>query len=237
MGTIYDVTIAKKLINQQNLAKVAHNIANINTPGDKADKLVISGDESKSSFIDKLSYPKQNGVTRDLTQGPVKPTNNQLDFAISGAGYFAAGDKYTRNGSFTIDNDGKLITFTGEPILDRSKSAIIIPANAREFKVADDGSISIDNKATGQQIGIFGFEKETDLVKSDNSLYTTSAQAIPLNSSKVSQRHIEGSNTNPVLSMSQLIEIQRSDEQLSKVIQMQHDNAMNGIDETMVSST
>jgi flagellar basal-body rod protein FlgF len=122
---------------------IANDLANASTAGYKSDRVV------QSSFGDLLLRNTQDGQTigplgegsridrqvTDLTAAPIKETGEDLDFAIAGEGYFAVqtaqGTRYTRNGQFHADANGRLVTQTGDPVLGRNNQPITVGADGK----------------------------------------------------------------------------------------------------------
>jgi flagellar basal-body rod protein FlgF len=116
--------------------QIANDLANASTPGYKADRT------SQRTFNDLLLRSSVTGATvgpqstavqvdkivTDFSSQPVKDTGEPLDFAIVGDGFFAVqtpqGTRYTRNGQFELDAQGRLTTAAGNPVLDASGRTI-----------------------------------------------------------------------------------------------------------------
>ena len=97
---------------------VAHNMANMNTPGFQRESLVFKEHLKDTSHpaaggLSTLSLAQDFATVRDLSEGPMLATDNPLDLAIRGEGYFVVrtddGDRYTRRGTFGLDEQGRLI--------------------------------------------------------------------------------------------------------------------------------
>src|SRR5580704_18425517 len=109
----------------QSLDLVANNIANASTGGYKGDSEFYSLFASEAASADALDPPSTAPMIErqwtDFSQGLLQPTNNPLDFGISGKGFFVvqspSGPLYTRNGNFRFDTKGQLVTGEGYPLL------------------------------------------------------------------------------------------------------------------------
>ena len=90
---------------------IANNLANANTTGYKRDFAHIFQDETRFD----------TGTQVDVSPGDIVSTGNELDAAINGPGFFVIqtpdGIRYTRNGSFSMNADGELVTKDGMPVL------------------------------------------------------------------------------------------------------------------------
>ena len=158
---------------QTNMDVVAHNLANVNTYGNKKvraefqDLLYQTLRDPGGASSNSTTYPqgKQVGLGvrvaathRIFTQGPLETTENPLDVGIQGDGFFQiqlpSGDfAYTRDGSFKIDSDGQLRTTDGYAI---SGITAAIPATVahESIVIAQDGTVSYTNaEGTSTQVG------------------------------------------------------------------------------------
>jgi flagellar basal-body rod protein FlgG len=115
---------------------IANNLANANTDGFKRDFAHILQNENGFDV----------GTQVDLAPGTMISTGNELDVAISGPGFFAiqtpSGVRYTRDGNFTLDANGELVTKEGMPVL--SKNGSTINAGHGKAAIQDGGVITID---------------------------------------------------------------------------------------------
>lgn len=128
---------------------IANNLANLNTPGFKADlyqaQVMYLTDENGMINSDSQSYVVEMPSTVDTTPGEIMMTGNPLDVAVSGNGYMVVqgpnGDNYTKSGSFHIDAEGQLLTPSGKAVLGEGGPIAIPPA--RSIEIGSDGTISI----------------------------------------------------------------------------------------------
>ena len=242
MVTGIDAAAAGMIAQQLNIDVISNNLANVNTPGFK--ELIpvfknISDIELKEKNKNEDNIPntdKKIGILSagstldatilDLKQGALRKTDNKLDFAIEGNGFFAVGtekgDCYTRNGSFTINDQGNLVTKDGYPVLNQSGSAIKIDlSNNRidKINVAEDGTIFL-NKQAIDKLKVVEFNKPSDLTSIGNSLYGAANNITPAEAKncKVEQGFIEGSNSDVIGTMINTISATRTYESLSKVV-------------------
>src|ERR1700733_3228242 len=120
------VSLSHQVAVYQAMDSIANNIANVSTPAFKRETPTfqeyveqMQPTESEQGKK-KVSFVTETGVVRDQSQGPMETTGNPLDFAINGNGYFAvqtaSGERYTRNGHFSLDPNGVLTTDTGDQV-------------------------------------------------------------------------------------------------------------------------
>lgn len=240
---------------QLNIDVISNNLANVNTPGFKElipvfkniSEIDLKEKNQENNFnqeknIGKLSAGSTlDSTIIDLKQGSLRKTDNKLDFAINGEGFFTVGtdngDSYTRNGSFTLKEDGTLVTKDGFPVLNQSGSAIKIDTsstNIDKLNVNEDGTIFLGKQAI-DKLKIVDFKNPTDLVAAGNSLYKTANNDItPVEAKKgkIEQGFVEGSNSNVIETMINTITATRTYESLAKVVkttEMTLDKAVNDV--------
>ncbi|MBC9875980.1 flagellar basal-body rod protein FlgG [Bradyrhizobium sp. INPA01-394B] len=175
---------------------------------------------------------KTVGTPRSMTQGTLSQTGNDLDLAISGEGFFKilmpdGTYQYTRDGTFQMDNQGRVVTAGGNPV----QPTITIPNNASGITVNEQGQVTVtlpgssSNTVLGQ-IGVTRFINKAGLqpVGSNQFIETTSSgtpQDGTANSEgygKITQGSLEQANVDVVSEMSDLIAAQRAYEMNAKVI-------------------
>jgi len=236
-------TAAAGMVSIMNLNDIiANNLANINTAGFKQlipafkniNEVNLKQKNSENSSemyknIGKLSTGSAIDATvLDLKQGALRQTGNKLDFAINGEGFFAIGteqgERYTRNGSFSLDTQGNLITKDGLPVLGEDDKAIKLDVNnadPKDVTVSEDGRVYLNKQEFGK-LKIVEFEKTTDLKTIGNGLFEPIGEDVKPKdnpNSKIAQGYIEASNANAIENMINTISANRTYETLSKVVQ------------------
>ncbi|MFT8807934.1 flagellar basal-body rod protein FlgG [Gluconobacter sp.] len=233
---------------QTNVETISNNIANMSTTGYKRSRaefqdLIYQNIRrvGASSSDTGTTIPagaqvglgvKTAAIYRINDQGSLEQTSNSLDLAVQGRGYFQvqlpSGQlAYTRDGTFSMDNNGSLVTADGYLI----SPTITIPNNAQSISVDQSGQVSVQiagqNNTTlvGQlQLGIF--TNENGLAAMGQNLFTqttASGDAMMGNPEAVGygsimQGYVENSNVNVVTEITDLITAQRAYEMNSKVI-------------------
>lgn len=223
---------------RRQLAVVANNIANMNTTGFKGEKMMFTQHLVRSKggekvFGDKIAYVRDIATVRDTTEGPMTATGNTLDFAIGGEGFFvvntAGGERYTRNGSFKLNEAGQMVTQTNDPVLSDSGQPFIFGPRDTEINVSRDGVVSTENGELGR-MRVVRFDNEQQLRMTSAGLYA--ADSTPQNVTKpdVVQNMIEASNVQPIIEITRMIELNkaysaaqkfldREDERIQKMVQ------------------
>ena len=201
----------------QSLDLVANNIANAGAEGYKADREFYSlfAEAENSATMPVVEKPYT-----DLSQGVLQATGNQLDFALSGRGFFTVdgpnGPLLTRNGNFRVDSAGKLVTSEGYAV-SGTAGTITIPGKA-PIEVASDGTVTQDGKTIGQ-LRISDFTSGAPVGKQGNNYFRVSDPAEIVKApgaSTVEQGKIEASNSGAAESAVRLVSIMRQFEMLQK---------------------
>jgi len=230
------VALARQVALDRALDIAANNVANIRTTGYKAEKLLfaefVQRQTSPVTPPNRMSSVVQVGTFTDLRPGDFENTGNKLDFAIQGDGFFAvqtpAGTRYTRAGSFQLDQTGQVVTHDGLPVLDNGGSAIQLPPEGRQIVVDGQGRIAVDGNVVGQ-IGVLAFADPQSLVREGDGLYSASAAPVPSEDAHVIQGMIEGANVRPVLEITRMMDILRSFQAAQQMVDSQHELAMKAI--------
>ncbi|MFC3070763.1 flagellar basal-body rod protein FlgF [Phenylobacterium soli] len=226
------VGLSKQMVLQRQLDIIANNIANADTSGFKVEALAVAEDPQAPAFTlggpAPVKFVMPNGVIRDFGQGSLRKTDAALDVAIEGQGFFKvqtpAGERYTRDGRFRTDEAGRLVTQGGSPVLDDGGGEISLSAEKGQVTISTDGTISQGAERIGK-LGVYTFANLSTLEKTgDNLLQNTSNQpATAATDAKLRQGMLEGSNVNPILEITRMIEVSRAYEQMAKMMDSQGD--------------
>jgi len=208
-----------------------------------------AGSYDTMPFVGKLGTGVEvNEVYTIYEQGSLMRTENPFDMAMEGNGFFTVmterGERYTRNGAFTLNKDGILVTHNGLPVLGQNG---IIKLQKNNFMINERGEILVNSALSlnpDDMIGltqnnweqpvvidklkIVDFENIRELKKEGESLYHEteySGPALPAEEYKVIQGFLEKSNVNAVREMVDMIEVQRSYEANQKAM-LTHDQEL-----------
>ncbi|MBN9545149.1 MAG: flagellar basal-body rod protein FlgF [Alphaproteobacteria bacterium] len=236
------VSLSHQLAAYRSMDVIANNIANASTPGFKRETAKF---EEYATYVrpsetqtgpQALSFVKDAGIVRDLGQGELNSTGATLDFAINGKGFFAvqtpAGMRYTRDGHFSLNQDGQLVTSNGYAV-QGDGGAITITPDDGTVSVGADGTISsILNGAANQiaKLQVVTFPNERAMTKVGSNLYSTTQAATPTTESTVAQRMLEGSNVKPVIEISHMVEVMRAYEMTATMTNSQEQLMRQAID-------
>ncbi len=214
------------------LANTAHNLANADTPGFRSFVTSLNYAETNGPENNKVSYPTSTVVHRNEMTGSMVSTGKALDFAINGEGYFAvdggeAGRLYTRNGRFTNNAAGQLVTMgTFRPVLNSDGGPIQINGMADKLHVGSDGTMTLDGETIGR-LGVFTFDNEQALQKADRDYYRAAGQGpnpIDNSKTKIVHKSYEGSNASPVLELTKLMEVEKQVQFAEKITKKNNDH-------------
>ena len=207
---IYNL-IDGSLTQQLRFETVANNMANINTNGFK--KNIISFNEAL----------EMNSISKaDFTQGPVRHTGNELDVALDSKGFFKIqtgnGIRYTRDGAFTLDENGTLVTLNGDSVLGENGPITI---DGGQVTIGGDGQIQVDDESVDRLL-VVDFENPQLLQKEGGARYFYSGEEREISTVQnigVQQGYLESSNVNSTEEMIKMIETYRAFESVQKGIQ------------------
>ncbi len=233
---------------QMQLDVISHNLANVSTTGYKRANAVFEDlmyqnlRQVGAATTEQSQLPtglhlglgvRTVATSRSFAQGTVQQTANQLDVAVQGSGFFQVTmpdgtTQYTRDGSFQIDNQGRLVTSNGLPVA----NGVTIPANAKNITIASNGTVtaSLPGTTTPQTIGtiaLASFINPAGLEPQGQNLFAESpASGQPATGTPganglgvLSQGFLEASNVNVVQELITMIQTQRAYEMNSKAIQ------------------
>jgi flagellar basal-body rod protein FlgF len=229
------VGLSRQVALGRELDVVANNIANINTTGFKAEGSIFEEFLNSNARADqtgnRVSFVRDRGTWHDLSSGPVEKTGNPLDMAIDGKGFLVvqtpAGERYTRNGSFQINNSGELVTSEGYQVLGEAGPMKFQPTD-NQVSISADGTISVREGAakTDSQRGRLRMVSldAANVQKDGNSTFSVvSGTPAPTTTSRLMQGFVEKSNVRAVVEMTRMIEVTRSYTQVATMLSQQAD--------------
>jgi flagellar basal-body rod protein FlgF len=231
MDSGYYAAMAGLVARTQALDSSAANLANVQTPGYRAEReyfrsvLVGPGGEDSQLGEAVNRFGLLGGDRLSMAQGPLQDTGNPLDLAIEGHGFFAiqtsVGVRYTRDGSFHRSQTGNLVTERNEPVLSSGGQPIPIPPG--EVAIGAGGLISVNGGAVAT-IGVFNFPDNAQLEAEGANRYAPQDGIKPTQSQDavIHQGMIEGANEDVVQGTLDLIMMQRQAEMMQKALTVFH---------------
>ena len=214
---------------------IADNLANVATPGYKRLQPVQMGfyevfsQKQLRPFLFNREPAPAGGVKgvesfTNLAAGPVRVSDNPLSLALQGPGYVVVntpqGERYTRNGQFTIDTEGDLATSGGYKVAGVTGDPI--PVDGESVVVSREGNVTVDGQPAGQ-ISLIEFENPTRLIREGDNIYRASdpvlQQSAAAADTTLEQGALEMSNVQLPVEMASMMLGLRAYEANQKVIQ------------------
>jgi len=218
--TVYTIT-SGALAALARLDAVAQNLANVATPGYKAERVLFrvrpldegTAAVAPSDVARTAAQVAQVATVRDFSQGPVRQSGNPLDVALTGPGFFVVstprGERYTRQGTFALDGEGFLVTQGGQRV-QGDGGDVQLPDGVAA--VGNDGTITVNGSQVGR-IKVVDFGEKPALVAEGHALFAPApgAVAVPLDATAVRLEPgaIEAANIDAVTGLVELIEVSR----------------------------
>lgn len=234
------IALARQSVLSRQMDVIATNLANLGTAGFKAENMIFTELLQQTAEGEVLSLVHDVSFVRDLSAGPMVGTQNPLDLAIHGQGYFVVstpdGERYTRHGVFQLDNLGQIVTTEGNPVLNSGGAPITVPPETSNITITRDGTISADAQEIGK-IKLVSFENPQALSKAGSGLYEAVGQTPTTDpDSEVLQGMIESSNVKGVVEMTRMIDTVRSYQAAAKLADTEHQRILNAIDALVSTS-
>lgn len=234
------VGLSAQVALEQKMALIANNVANINTPGYRGQNALFKEFISDQRRMkEDVSLVFDYGQYRVMDSGSIKETGNSLDVALVGPGFIGIqtpeGTQYTRAGNFGLNADGQLVTAQGRLVSDAGGGSINVPQDAQYVSIDQTGIVST-NQGQIATLMIAEFADYQQLDPAGNGLYKTDQPAIPATDTKVLQGKIEGSNVQPVLEMTRMIEVMREYQAVQNMMNNEHDRQRSGVQRVLKTS-
>jgi flagellar basal-body rod protein FlgF len=225
------IGLSRQVALARELDVVANNVANVETNGFKRRQTMFreflmpqARSESFSGQDQQMSYVHDRGTSLSFTQGAMEPTGNPLDVAIEGNAVFVVRtptglERYTRNGSFQVNGRGELVTSDGHQVL-TDQGPLTFTATERDVRIAADGLISTSNGNRGR-LRLARVDNPNALVNEGQNLLSspTPLPAATGPDVRLMAGMVEKSNVRAVLEISRLMEISRSYQSASSLMQ------------------
>ncbi len=225
---------------EKRLQIISNNLANANTTGFKMDqgyfRIQDPSDPSGQTFMNPWEmgntqaqdFWMQFNMYTDFSNGGLKHTGSDFDLALVGDGFFCIktpdGVRYTRNGNFTLNSEGVLVTDRGYPVLGKSGEIIVQskedPHKYKQLAVDYEGNVNVDGQTVGS-LRLADFPQPYRLKKVGDTLFEpedSSVAETPADKITVSQGFLEMSNVDAIKMMTEMIEVLRGYESYQKVI-------------------
>lgn len=225
------IALSRQAVLRRQMEVTANNLANMNTAGFKAQRMlfleyVAEPDRPSPSRHHGPTMVTDRAVVRDLRPGPLEQTDNSLDLALHGDGYLTVGTdhgpRYTRNGRLGLDPERRLVTAGGLTVLDENNRPLTIPPNASQITVTGTGEVSTEAGPVGK-LALVRFDNPYEMVPLGGGMLVTNEIPKPATGVQVVQRMVEQSNVEPIVEMTQMIEIARQYQSTQQLMDNDHD--------------
>ena len=211
------------------LDTIANNLANASTGGFRArhasfSSVLAGTGHQVGSELNRIAndFGVLGDSHLDLSQGSLVKTGNDLDLGIDGPAFLsvqtASGPAFSRNGALKISPQGQLVTSAGDAVIG-DKGVINLPANAK-VGVSSDGTLSVNGAIAGK-LKLVEFAPDAKIDSLGDTYYTVpQGSTVVATHSEVRQGMLESSNVNPIASVVELINAQRSAETMRHALTM-----------------
>ena len=225
------VALSRQTALWRQMEVVANNMANANTPAYKGEQMMFTEYLTKSrsgdrAMGDKIAFVQDIGLVRDTREGTLTKTDNKLDVALHGDGYFVIdtpeGQRFTRNGHFRLDEAGMMVTTDGSAVMQTGDLPIIFAPNETRIEIARDGTVSSENGIVGK-LHVVRFPNQQELRKVGASLFDSPTAPEDVARPEVHQGMIEESNVEPIVEITKMIEVMRTYQGVQNLIEAEHE--------------
>ncbi len=205
---------------EEKVKAMTSNLVNAQTPGFRKSEVAVKSfpaylEDATQAVENSSSVPKAGPVTQSHQQGALFKTGNPTDIAIGGKGYFVLqgpeGDIYTRDGRFTLDENGVIVSVVGNhPLMARGGQVAVIPG--ARIDISQSGVISVDDTPV-DQVRVVEFSDPSRLRSINGTHFSMPSEGaseyFESESPRVIQGFVEGSNVSIMDSMMDMIYLSR----------------------------
>lgn len=227
---------AKSMMQRQDV--VANNLANLNTPGFRAETVAFRVAPVQGGALETRAFAAESTPGADFTPGTITTTGRALDVAVMGPGWLAVQatdgtEAYTRNGGFQLSEQGTLQTMSGQAVMGDGGPIAVPPGNS--VSIAADGTVTaipLSGAKTAIPVGRLKLVNPptADMTRSTDGLFRQKSGA-PADTDpnvRVASGSIEGSNVNAIEAMTSMISLARQFDLQMKLMQTAESNARKG---------
>jgi flagellar basal-body rod protein FlgF/flagellar basal-body rod protein FlgG len=224
--------LAGAIAREQAIANLSNNLANISTSGYKRSNISFESvlkEQTQTNEARGINYNRIGKNYTDFSAGAIRTTENPLDLAIQGEGFFKVqgpnGILYTRRGDLAINAEGQLTTTNGLPVLDDGNAPITVPdTDTSKVAVGEGGIVYIlgpqGSRSEVAQLAVVDVEDKLQLTRESDTTFSlkNGALEIPSENSRIVQGALELSNVNMAEGMARMIDNYRTFETYHKVL-------------------
>jgi flagellar basal-body rod protein FlgF len=237
MNNAISIGLSGLMALERRLETVAHNVANTNTIGFRAEAVRFATKLEQAGNAN-VAFAARGGEYLNMSQGARISTGNALDVAVSGEAFMAqardTGTVYTRDGRMEISPEGQLRSLDGYPVLDAGGAPISVNVKGGPLTISNDGSVVQDKRRVGV-IGLFDLPDPKLMQQQGSAGFEYSGFAEPVTDFRrngILQGTMEGANVNAVAEMSEMITISRTFESIANALRA-NEEMMSGAIKTL----
>jgi flagellar basal-body rod protein FlgF len=226
--------LSRQMVLRSVMETTAHNVANMSTPGFRAQKPVFAAALASVGGGQQASFAAQGGAYKPNTPGALRATGSPLHAAIVGPGFFGATapdgrQAYTRAGDFQRAADGTLLTAGGAPVSAPGGGAVTIPDDAQNLSIDGAGVIS-DADGPIARLMLVEFADPDAMRPIGAGLYVTDEAPADATESRVAGGMVEGSNVEPIGEMTAMVDVLRSYQSVQDVLSKENERILQAIE-------
>jgi len=218
MNNATDIALSRLTAQMRAMDITANNLANMSTPGYRAERMVFADWLSPQSRTTaprgdtQLAFTQDRATYRERAEGSLTQTGNPLDLALSGDGFFtvqtANGTRLTRAGRFTLQASGTITDEAGNALLDTNGQTMTVAAADTKLTVTADGAISSQNGTIGR-IAVVTPNDPNKLTAEGGRLLRADTPTTPVTTPRVVQGAVEDSDVQPITELVRMMRTQR----------------------------
>jgi flagellar basal-body rod protein FlgF len=246
MDIVSSIAASRMVAQQRAMEVTAANIANANTPGFKAERMLFSDWLSRQTGAGgpsggrQIAYTQDRATWRDQRAGTLTHTGNPFDFGLTTDGYFTVntprGPRLTRDGRFSLMPSGTVTDSSGNSLLDNNGRPIVLSQTDTRIGVAGDGTISSENGQLAK-IGVVRVTDPMQVTAEGNTLFRADAPTAQIAAPSLVQGAVEDSNVQPVMEMTRMMDGLQKFQFVSQFIQAEADRQQAAIDKLLPQGT
>ena len=233
------IALSRLTAQERAMDVTAVNIANASTPGYRGERMAFSDWLVKQTApglppgSSPIAYTQDRATYRDPRQGTLTHTGNPLDLAIGSDGFFTVqapnGPRLTRAGHFELSPTGSIVDEQGNALLDTNGQPLQLTPADTEISIAGDGTLSSENGQIGK-IGIVAPVDAQAMQAEGDRLFAASGPTQPVTAPKLTQGAIEGSNVEPTLELTRMMNGMRQFQFITQLVQAESDRQQSAIE-------
>lgn len=223
------IGLSRQIGLQRQMDVVANNIANLNTTGFKAERILfeeyimpVARDRDFPRPDQQLSFTQDWATRHDMSAGTLVQTGNPLDVALQGDGFLVVGtpegERWTKAGALQLDATGLLTDLNGNPVLSEAGELRFEPGET-DISISPDGMVG-SSEGPKARLRLVEFADPQETERAGDNLFR-GGTPLPSESTRVVQGAIERSNVSGVSEVTEMIRVQRAYETIASLTQKQ----------------